>query len=92
MQCGGSGIRPPNHHPSPGPDGIGRSPGHEHAKPLPPVLASHTLAGQLLPRVPAGQQPALLPSYFVKFQYSGKMVNSRLYLTFCNLFWTAMIW
>ena len=50
------------------------------------MLASHSLAGELLPRVPAGQQPALLPSYFVKFQYSGKMVNSRLYLTFCSCF------
>jgi hypothetical protein len=49
------------------------------------------MAGRLLPRVPAGQQLALLPSYFVKFQYSGKMANSALYLTFCNLFWTAMI-
>src|SRR5262249_2308894 len=56
---------------------------------LPPALASHTLAGRLPPGL--GGAAGLAPSYFVKFQYSGKMVNSALYLTFCRLFWTAMI-
>ena len=48
-------------------------------------------AGRLLPHGLAEQQPGSLLSYFVKYQYSGKMLNIALYLTFCSLLVTAMI-
>ena len=59
------------------------------------ILTSHPRGQPYLPfRVPsrraAGRHPD--PCYLVKYQYSGRSVNSALNVTLCSLLFTAWTW